>query len=141
MVKGSETHRSALRSDRTKAKLENDADDETVAQAEETEDSGVISEPPSLSLLLSLSSDLKPVCTDRLGMVNCGMLSGVRIFGKMFSWESKDFAVPVAHESAWIPALLCLRPVGKSSEALLPLQIAPMVNVLVTGFLFMFKSL
>lgn len=141
MVKGSETHRSALRSDRTKAKLENDADDETVAQAEETEDSGVISEPPSLSLLLSLSSDLKPVCTDRLGMVNCGMLSGVRIFGKIFSWESKDFAVPVAHESTWIPALLCLRPVGKSSEALLPLQIAPMVNVLVTGFLFMFKSL
>lgn len=74
---------------------------------------------------LLFSKDLKPFCTDRLGIVNCGMLSGVRIFGKMLSrlvWESdprehpKDFAPLVAHKSARIPALLCLRAVEKSSD-------------------------
>lgn len=62
----------------------------------------------------------------------------------MFSrliWESdprehpKDFALLVAHKSARIPALLCLRALQALSEALVPLQIAPMLKVRVTVFL------
>lgn len=132
--------------------------DERMEQAGETEkpDSCCVPGYPkpfsdsASSSPVSLSNGLEPLCTDRLGMVNCGMLSGVRIFGKMFSrldWESdpreqpKDFALLVAHKSARIPALLCLRAVEKSSEALVPLQIAPILNVRVTVSLYMSECL
>lgn len=96
---------------------------------------------PSFSL--PLSSDRKPLSTDRLGIVNCGMLSGVSIFGKRFSrlvWEPDDLkeaALPVAHKRARIPALLCLRAVDNPSGALAPPVIAPMLNVRVTELLSM----
>lgn len=82
-MKGSETLRSALRSDRTKLNPEDDEDDESVEQAasEADKDDSVPELPTSDSASsVSLSSDLKLFCTDRLGIVNCGMLSGVRIF-------------------------------------------------------------
>lgn len=61
----------------------------------------------------------------------------------MFSrlvWESdpreqpKDLALLVAHRSARIPALLCLRVVQTSSTTLVLLQMVPMLKVLVTMF-------
>ncbi|TNN75049.1 hypothetical protein EYF80_014795 [Liparis tanakae] len=83
-AKGSETLRSALRSDATPPKPEDEVDEG------DKDDSGSAPELPkpssesassSSSSSGSLSSDLKLLCTDRVGMVNCGMLSGVRIFG------------------------------------------------------------
>lgn len=122
---------------------------EQAREAERDDSSSVLELPkPSSdsasSTSVSLFNDLKLFCTDRLGIVNCGMLSGVRMFGKMFSllvWKSdprehpRDFALLVAHKSARIPALLCLRAAEKSSETLLPLQMAPMLNARVTVFL------
>lgn len=119
----------------------------------DTDDSCSVTELPTLSSdstsssSLALCADLRPLCTDRLGMVNCGMLPGVRMLGKTVSLlvcesdpreQPKDFALLVAQRSARMPALLCLRAVEKSSESLLLLLIVPMLNVRVTVSLSMF---
>lgn len=78
--------RSARRSDGIKPRPEDKEDVESMEPAEEvpSEELGSAPEPPELSSdseTSSWSSDLRLLCTDRLGMVNCGMLSGVRMFG------------------------------------------------------------
>lgn len=120
----------ALRSGRDELKSEDDVDDGSMEQFDETDKDNASSVPrpspvsvssSSLCLSVMLSEALKAAWTDRLGIVNCGMLSGVSIFMQMFSrlvWNSDlpgDFALLVAHKSARIPALLCLRAVEKSS--------------------------
>lgn len=135
MAKGSERHRSALRPDSRTLEYEEDRDGEMLDPLKSSSDSASLSS-------VSLSSDCKLVCIDRLGIVNCGMLSGVRTLAKMFSrlaCESvehpKDFVLLAAHSRPRIPALLCLLVVEKSSGDLFPPQIAPKLKVLVTSCL------
>lgn len=79
--------RSALRSDGAKLRPEKEESTEPADEVRR-EELGSAPEPPELSSdseRSSWSSDLRLLCTDRLGMVNCGMLPGVSIFGKRFS--------------------------------------------------------
>lgn len=82
--------RSALRSDGAKLGPEDEETEESTEAADDVRkvELGSAPEPPELSSdseASSRSSDLRLLCTDRLGMVNCGMLPGVRMFGKRFS--------------------------------------------------------
>lgn len=78
--------RSALRSDGLKPRPEDKEDEESMEAAGEvhSEELGSAPDPPELSSdseTSSWSNDLRLLCTDRLGIVNCGMLSGVSMFG------------------------------------------------------------